>query len=311
MVDLRKFAAENEIIIGACPPEPICANRLRASPFVPFVVKNLEKRRDPTKVFPDAKSIIVVGVKNLSPNIWAKPAMPDLPTVSSSLIGYPASSPPNFVALSSLGTDFDYHKRVKKVLSILANTLEKSLGSRGGAGFMSKVLVDSPTLDEREFAHKAGLGFFGRNGLIISPVFGSRFNIGLLLTNIAFGDLSQQADTHTACPDDCSACISACPTGALREGEPLDIARCVSYLTQKKELSHKEEPLIGNQLYGCDICQDVCPFNSPREKMLVDPRELIESTDEEIIGLFAHTAMLWQGTGILRRNARVLVSRYQ
>ena len=295
MVDLAKFAEENKIIIGACPPEPICTKRLGASLFVPFVSKNITKRTDPAAVFPEVESIFVVGVKGMS--IRSEAASMKQPQI-------------RHVSLSSLGTDIDYHLRVKDVLLKLTNALEHSLSAQDGFNFKSKILIDSPTLDERALAYRAGLGFFGRNGLITSPEFGSRFNIGLLLTNIDWGVVNgfvQQLPKAllSSCPTDCKLCMQACPTGAIVEGSSLNTSRCASYLTQKKELSPDEEALMGSLLYGCDTCQDVCPLNSPREKTYVNPQDLIDATDEEIKSKFAHTAMLWQGVDILRRNARI------
>ena len=291
MVDLVKFAEENNIAIGACSPEPLCEKRLRASPFVPFVKKDLKKRVDPAAVLPGVRSIIAIGVGSRMPLISAFEGE----------IGAKAG----YAELSSLGTDCDYHPIVKEVLAELSWILEKSFGS----DFKAKALVDSPTLDERAFAHRAGLGFYGKNGLIICPKFGTRFNIGLLLTNFRLEDLRyRETQTFESCPPSCGLCIKACPNGALQEGQPLDAALCVSYLTQKKVLEPSEESLMGNQLYGCDICQDICPFNPPREKTYVNPQELAAWTDGEINDRFSHTSMLWQGTGILRRNGRLYCS---
>jgi epoxyqueuosine reductase QueG len=202
--------------------------------------------------------------------------------------------------------------------------------------FNYKILVDSAGLDERALAHRAGLGFYGRNGLIISKEFGSRFNIGCLLCDVQIPAFSNRhEDFPTACPPDCDLCIAACPTNALDNGK-FNVSRCVSYLTQKDELSPEEEKLIalGGQIYGCEICQDACPFNAARtgalptpttfggnivtslhdfpckEKSLskgINPLERLSMmSDEEIKNTYGHTAILWRGAEILRRNARIL-----
>ena len=166
-------------------------------------------------------------------------------------------------------------------------------------------------MDERAFAHRAGLGFYGRNGLIISPVFGSRFNIGLLLLDIPIATAAETAPLSPRCPPTCRLCIDACPGGALRPGLPMDTKKCVSYLTQKRDWAGEEAALHG-QLYGCDICQDVCPFNAPTQnKTYVNPWEWLEMDDEQFAQKYGHTAMLWQGAALLRRNAQAAIDRPQ
>jgi len=204
------------------------------------------------------------------------------------------------VFLSSLGVNDDYHIRVKGLLRELVKE------SKTQGDFKYKILVDSPGLDERALAHRAGLGFFGRNGLIISQKFGSRFNIGCLLTDIKLPEDHPPVSPAFHCPPDCDLCIKACPTGALGSGNLL-AHRCISYLTQKDKLSPEEEKLLGNQLYGCDICQDICPFNAhmPKQAICVNPQEWLAMSDEDFQKDYGHTAMLWRGAEILRRNARI------
>ena len=268
--------------------------RLLASSFTPFVSDDISKRVNPKSVLPEAKSIIVVCV--------------------------PHDSSFFFKNLSSLGTCEDYHKKVRDVLQAIALELAELHGA-----FKYKILVDSPTLCERSLAVRAGLGFFGKNGLVISPEFGSRFNIGVMLTDIGPGTnpfpnalrtrrsrvssrpfgvsepTSEVADVD-GCPPGCNLCINACPNGALSEGKPLDARRCISYLTQKEKLSAEEEKHLHGQLYGCDICQNVCPKNSLFKASHVNPLELVELSDSEISEKFGHTAMSWK-INLLKRNA--------
>lgn len=204
--------------------------------------------------------------------------------------------------LSSLGRNADYHPIVKDALSNLAIAISSQIACN------TKILVDSPLLDERALAHRANLGFFGRNGLIISPVFGTMFNIGILLTDIPL----PQAHTQTklkGCPPKCKTCIEACPTGALADCQPLNSSRCLSYLTQKRNLTVEDEAILANggQLYGCDICQISCPYNMPRTRNYVNLQEWVSKTDEDFMHDYGHTAMFWQGTDILRRNAQLLL----
>ena len=267
----------NYFTIGITDSQPIENDRLSSSRFTPFVSRDLKKRVDPYEVFPDAKSIIVVCV--------------------------PYSTDVFFTNLSSLGVGLDYHKRVKNVLQTIANELAVMHGS-----FMYKILVDSPTLCERSLAVRAGLGFFGKNGLVISSEFGSRFNIGVMLTDIlnplGLALPACACENIKVCPLDCDLCIKACPNGAIKKGEPLDAYRCISYLTQKEKLTTKEEKLLHGQLYGCDICQNVCPKNATHETSHANPRELLKLSDSEITEKFGHTAMNWK-IKLLKRNAKI------
>ena len=159
-----------------------------------------------------------------------------------------------------------------------------------------KILVDSPALDERALAYRAGLGVYGRNGLLISKKFGSRFNIGLLLTTLPFL-LDERSRTDFACLG-CNACIKACPVNGEK-------SHCVSYLTQKENLSPEEESIIkkSRQIYGCDICQDVCPLNKQKKATFINPQKWLDMSDDKLKKEYANTAMLWRGVDILRRNA--------
>ena len=281
--------------------------RLRKSNLTPFVTGDFSKRVDPKKVFPGAKSIIVVCVPYVSKKFYSN--------------------------LSSLGVCDDYHKRVRDVLRATHLELTKNHGAS-----MHKILVDSPTLCERSLAVRAGLGFFGKNGLVISPEFGSRFNIGVMLTDISFDGVlnaldlrletnhlanalrarrstvsfkpfalsmpTGQVNQNVACSVECDLCIKACPNGAIIGGKPLDTSRCISYLTQKESLTDEEKKLLHGQLYGCDICQNACPKNEAREASYVSPQEILRLSDCEISEKFGHTAMNWK-IKLLKRNALI------
>ncbi|MCL1878703.1 MAG: hypothetical protein FWF80_07585 [Defluviitaleaceae bacterium] len=295
---LASFAEKHNILLGVCDAAPLERARL-ASPFVPFVSADAERRMNPAATLAGAKSIIVVGVEGA--------------------VGC--------ANLSSLGTADDYHVRVKGLLRELVGELKKhakrALNSADifacpqdvskpdavslsikKMDFKHKILVDSPGLDERALAHRAGLGFFGRNGLLISEKFGSRFNIGCLLLTLS--EKPQSARFFGGCLPGCEICIKSCPNGALG-GDGFCVERCVSYLTQKDELSPEEENMLHGQLFGCDICQDVCPFNAhmPPSSACVDPAEWLKMGDDEFEKKYGRTGMLWRGTEILRRNARI------
>ena len=323
------FAEKHGCIIGACDASPLDESGYGS--FVPFVSADIKKRTDPAAVLPGATGVIAVGVGQDS-SLRAQQSNPQ----TLDCFGESNLAMTGHAQLSSLGTAPDYHPRVRAVLRELVTELKQH------HNFKHKILVDSPNLDERAFAVRAGLGFFGRNGLVISQKFGSRFNIGLIVHDmgqpIIAGPVSEHGVNSAAqsCPPDCRLCIDACPSGAEQSGsaafrssllagrEIAELAKqfpvpsktnrsenptgCISYLTQKKELTPEEEILLARsgQLYGCDICQNVCPFNAKHETNFVDPRIWLCMSDAAFAEKYGHTAMLWQGPAILRRNAHIL-----
>ncbi|MCL2371806.1 MAG: DUF1730 domain-containing protein [Defluviitaleaceae bacterium] len=274
MIELVKsFAKKNGVIAGVCDATPTA---LREG-FVPFVSADAAKRTNPAALLDGAASVIVLGVPQ---------------KISIQEDRLPVGN------LSFLAVAEDYHGLVKGHLRQLAGELAREYR------FRRKILVDSPFLDEREFARRAGLGFMGRNGLLISPQFGSRFNIGLLLTDIPA--VAVDTPVEIGCPDSCQACRDACPTGALREG--YNVACCMSYLTQKDELTPAEEELLNGQLYGCDICQNCCPFNHSMPPYGVNPEDWLRMSDAQLKEKYAHTAMSWKSPAVLKRNARIALA---
>jgi epoxyqueuosine reductase len=278
---INDFAARHGCIIGTCSAEPLARELYEAAGFVPFVSRDLEKRTDPSKTLAGVRGIVVIGC--------GAECVP---------VSEGADDDEKYGEISSLGLDTNYHIRVKGLLHALAEELRKKYD------FQYKILVDSPALDERAFAVRAGLGFYGRHGLVISRKFGSRFNIGLLLTDIP---LQSTAVEGEKCPPACRRCIDACPTNALAPNQRLDASRCISYLTQKDTLTPEEEKLLGCHLYGCDICQDACPFNIPGKKTKINPADWLAMNDGDFKREYGHTAMLWKGAEILRRNARAVI----
>ena len=302
-------------VFGVCDPSPLAPGDAYVA--TPFVSRDMRKRIDPAAVLAGVRSVIVVAVGDAGKKFNHDKHENHTKEHEKN----PAISCLTHAELSSLGTNADYHPIVRAHLTDLAEQLEKS-----HSAFNHKILVDSGTLDERAFAVRAGIGFIGRHGLVISPAFGTRFNIGLLLTTLPmdfartvipapqteaarsspYPASAKNSAAHPGCAVGCYRCIQSCPTGALQENQPLNFARCLSYLTQKKELTAEEEILLakGNQLYGCDICQNVCPHNAPWEKILINPQAWLHKTDADFKNEYGHTAMLWQGAELLRRNAK-------
>ena len=158
-----------------------------------------------------------------------------------------------YVSRYALGKD--YHKLIRKRLQALANKIANVT-----TDFHYRAFADSAPVLERPIAEKAGLGFIGKNSLIIHPRAGSWFFLGEIYTNLALP--VDKAFTKQGCGP-CTACIQECPTQAIVDNAVIDARRCISYLTIefKGSIPLELRPLMGNRIYGCDDCQLVCPWN--------------------------------------------------
>jgi epoxyqueuosine reductase len=155
----------------------------------------------------------------------------------------------------------DYHRVLTKKLLALLEWLEGEVGHKLP---MARAYVDTGPVLERELAQRAGLGWFGRNTMMINPRRGSYFFLGSLLLELELAADEAFGADHCG---SCSSCVTACPTGALlgrdATGAPvMDATRCISYLTIENRgvIPRELRPLVGNRVFGCDICQEVCPF---------------------------------------------------
>jgi epoxyqueuosine reductase len=166
----------------------------------------------------------------------------------------PILESPEHAYVSRYALGRDYHKVLRAALQALATRIEQHIGSFG-----YRVFVDSAPVLEKALARNAGLGWIGKHTNLIDPDSGSYFFLGEIYTDLPL-PADQPSSAHCG---SCSACLPACPTGAIVAPWQLDARRCISYLTieLKESIPIDLRPLIGNRIYGCDDCQLVCPWN--------------------------------------------------
>jgi len=187
-----------------------------------------------------------------------------------------------------------------------------------GAGYgVWRSYADAGPLPERELAQMAGLGWIGKNTMLIRPDLGSWTFIGAVLTDL---ELSPDAPFDADRCGSCTRCLDACPTAAFPEPRVLDARRCISYLTIEAPGEPPEElrPLMGDRLFGCDVCQEVCPWNVRFARKTIQPRflsseswpalaEILEMDDGTFTARFGRTALERARRAGLQRNARVVL----
>ncbi len=207
--------------------------------------------------------------------------------------------------LSLYSRGIDYHIVAEEKLERLAKVLLEN-----GASTV-QVHVDKGALDDRKAAYEAGLGFFGMNGLLINPRYGSYFFIGQIVHDL---------EIEAAIPDErecllCGRCERECPLGALSDGR-VDVEKCLSHISQKKgELSQKEQETLKKFgiCWGCDICQRVCPHNRGLETTAIDEfledripwlksEDIAELSNKEFKEKYGRYAFSWRGKNVLLRN---------
>jgi epoxyqueuosine reductase len=221
--------------------------------------------------------------------------------------------PPATTKVARYAQGGDYHDFLRRQLNQLLAWVQEQVADCQGRG-----VVDTAPLLERDFARRAGLGWFGKNTMLLNKRQGSYFFLGALLLDLALQPDPPHETSHCGT---CTACLEACPTKAFVGPGLLDSRRCLSYLTieVKGSIPEAMRPEMKEWLFGCDVCQEVCPWNrkappgtepelQPRPELVaIDLMELLTLTDEEFRRRFRDTA-LWRTKrrGLLRNAALIL-----
>ena len=255
-----------------------------------YLEKNFDKRLDPTKLVPGAKSIISLTF-NYFPT---KKKFND-----------------NSFLISKYAYGKDYHIIIKDKLKELFSQMKKEVGDIEG-----RVFVDSAPIHERAWAKISGLGWIGKNSLLLNKKMGSYFFLAELICDL---DLEYDSTVSDHCGT-CTKCIDACPTDAITQAQVVDANRCISYLTieNKNEIPKELSKSFNNYIFGCDICQDVCPWNrfstSHNEKEFLPKEEFSkmskkdwqELTHETFNKIFKNSAVKRAKFQGLKRNIKAV-----
>jgi epoxyqueuosine reductase len=259
-----------------------------------YLPRGAAKRRDSRLAFGGATSAIVVG------------------------LDYGGREPSGPVARYARGDD--YHD----VMTERLNELHRWVQLEVGHPVPGKAYVDTGPILERDLARRAGLGWFSKNTNLVNPRLGSFFFIGSLLVDL---DLAPDSPFEADRCGSCTRCLDACPTNAFVKPRVLDATRCIAYLTieLKGEIPDVFHAAVGSNIYGCDICQDVCPYNVKFARELREPafaarepirdkspealaRDLLAMSDEEFRSAFRRSPMKRAKRRGLARNAGVVLA---
>jgi epoxyqueuosine reductase len=259
-----------------------------------YMRHRLDERSDPTVYLPGAASVICVAMNY---HVSLEPVPPG------------QQHRQGRVARYALGDD--YHETIKTRLHALADWVREMAPEA-----QTRACVDTAPVMEKELAARAGIGWVGKNTCLINAESGSWLLLGEIITTLALPADEPAAD-HCGT---CTRCIDACPTGAITAPYQLDARRCISYLTieHRDEIAPELRPQIGDWLYGCDICQDVCPHNrraptatepafQPRFPTgTLDVNEVLGWTEDDYRAKLRRSAMKRVKLPVLQRNAQIV-----
>ncbi len=284
--------------IGIVAATPLEAERRRLTGWLErgfhgnmaWMAREPEKRADPQVLFPGAKSVVVVAVNYYTPHEHGETGK-----------------------ISRYAWGDDYHDIVGERLRWLLDWVKAEEPSVNG-----KICVDTSPFMDKAWAVRGGLGWLGKHSNLITKDLGSWVFIGSLLLDVELDYDVETVDDHCG---SCTACLDACPTGAIVEPYVVDSQKCISYATIELRDETLPEDIVENLdgwIYGCDICQDVCPWNrfeKPTDEARFEPRKgetsldvegIISMTHDEYVERFRRSAIKRAKLSGLKRNARAL-----
>lgn len=257
-----------------------------------WMANNFEKRTDPTKLVPGAKSVVSVIMSYRFPK------------------NEKFDSDQRGPKIAKYARGRDYHKVFKNRLKHLFRFVKEEIGDINGRFFS-----DSAPVMDKVWAERAGLGWIGKNTNLLNKTHGSWFLIGEMILDVPF---VYDAPETEHCGS-CTRCIDACPTQAIHEPFQVDGSRCISYLTieLKDKIPEEFQQKMGEWMFGCDICQDVCPWNrkaeyghyedlKPRDHVLYPPRKWSELTEDEFDVIFEGSPVRRAKHSWFTRNAAIV-----
>ena len=296
VIEAAREAGASAVAIASADDDPIACARFEAAlergdlATWPYDGERARAATSPRELLPRAKSVVCVAIS------YATQA----PAGRGTLTG----------RVSNYAWSVDYHRYVRAILNRIAARLDAL-----AEGAATVAICDTAPFAERAFGARAGLGWIGKHTNLIAPGAGSYVFLGEILTTL---ELEPDRPSKKSCGN-CRRCVEACPTGALRGDYTIDATRCISDLTQRTDgVPRGLRTLCGDWVWGCDLCQDVCP---PTRRAGVRADREFDAIDAEtafpdlvaLLGLtrgtfrrrFRSTAMGWRGAAVLRRNAAV------
>ncbi|MGL5893756.1 MAG: tRNA epoxyqueuosine(34) reductase QueG [Bacteroidales bacterium] len=251
-----------------------------------YMRNNFDKRIDPTKLVEGCQTVIVLAM-NYYPQVKQEAEIPQ-------------------ISMYAYGKD--YHDTIRERLKSLLNYIDTEITPCTGRGF-----TDSAPILERYWAQKAGVGFIGKNNMLIIPNSGSFFFLAALLVDI---ELTPDAPMSPKCGN-CNRCLEACPTKAITSPRQLDSRKCISYLTieYKGDIPQDIKPYINNRLYGCDLCQTCCPWNRFATPNTIDefqPNDEILQLDKEKLSRLTKDdfSRIFKGSAVKRTKYEGLIRNF-
>lgn len=254
-----------------------------------YLARNIELRADPRNLLPEAKSIVVVALQ------------------------YPVNPYPDS-GIAMYARFIDYHIVMRRKLKALIRDIESMLSRK----IHARICVDSAPLLEREWAVRAGIGWIGKQGQIVSEHLGTCILLGAVLLDIELipSVSSIPKNLNDRCGD-CNKCVNSCPVGAIGTDRTIDARRCIAYLTveHKGRIPETLRDKISGRVFGCDSCTAVCPWNNKAKTKLIpefskplipslEPLQILKMSEDEFREKFKDTVLIRLGLEQLKRNLR-------